>query len=143
MPSNIAKLLTPLTVSYWFMDDGSIASDSNALEFATDSFTKEEVTLLCSILNRNYKVNSYLQKVTSFNNTTQIETIGWRVQIPAESYPIMKDLMLPHLLECFYYKLGLDKNKKPVPIPKRQALREFVLQKEKEEDEKEAKNKSN
>ena len=53
VPKNIGLFLTPLALSIWIMDDGSISS--KGLKLATNSFTYEDCMFLTSVLYNNFK----------------------------------------------------------------------------------------
>ena len=54
-PNLLKKLITPISVAYWFMDDGSLKSrESKGVIFNTHNFTFKEVQLLCDILNQKF-----------------------------------------------------------------------------------------
>lgn len=51
VPSNIAELLTPLSLAYLICDDGSWAKSLKRVVLYTNSFTLEEVNLLAQVIN--------------------------------------------------------------------------------------------
>jgi len=51
MPSNLAELLTPLSLAYWICDDGGFCKSTKRIRLSTNSFTLEEVNSLVAILN--------------------------------------------------------------------------------------------
>lgn len=50
IPNNIGDLLTPLGLAHWIMQDGSYHKVSKGVVLCTDSFKKEEIELLISVL---------------------------------------------------------------------------------------------
>jgi hypothetical protein len=102
VPDNIAKYLTPKALAYWYMDDGALKwkGVSNAVRLCTDSFSEHEVLLLKNTLEGKFNLKCSLQKKES----------NLRIGISESSYSLLKDLILPHLLPCMYYKFP-DGNK--------------------------------
>lgn len=69
VPSNLK--LTPITMAHWFCDDGNISrkkdrkgneSQALKLKLSTNSFTKNEVEFLCSLLSQKYGKFFHIQK---------------------------------------------------------------------------------
>jgi len=77
------------------MDDGTWKKPG--VRIATNSFTKEEVELLILALETNFNIKSTLHK----NNGK------YQLYIKQESIPLLKNLVLPHILPNMLYKLGL------------------------------------
>lgn len=102
VPSNIGSLLTPQALAYWYMDDGALKwrGKSNAVRLCTDSFTIDDVNLLKQVLETKFSLKVSLQKKDSIQ----------RLCILEESYPKLKDLVVPYLLPCMFYKFP-DGNK--------------------------------
>jgi hypothetical protein len=58
-PNLLKKLITPVSLAYWFMDDGSQKSkQSKGLIFNTHGFTLKEVELLCDILKEKFDLKA-------------------------------------------------------------------------------------
>ena len=102
VPLNIATLLTPQALAYWYMDDGALKwrGRSNAVRLCTDSFSLEEINLLKSTLETKFSLKVSLQKKDAIQ----------RLCILEESYPKLKDLIAQYLIPCMYYKFP-DGNK--------------------------------
>lgn len=57
IPSCISKWLTPRTIAYWYMDDGSMHSKKHrSIRFNTQGFEFEEVKHLCDIFEKKYSI---------------------------------------------------------------------------------------
>src|SRR5690606_12660961 len=56
VPRIISEYLSPLALAVWIMDDGSIVS--SGLKIATNSFTNEDVQLLCNVLKEKYGIKA-------------------------------------------------------------------------------------
>jgi hypothetical protein len=102
VPSNIELFLTPTALAYWYMDDGALkwAGKSNAVRLCTDSFSEEEVNILKNALTSKFNLQTSLQKKNDIK----------RISISEGSYNQLKDLILPSLIPCMYYKFP-DGNK--------------------------------
>jgi ribosomal protein S8 len=88
-------LLTPISISYWAMDDGY--KNNNNFCFCTDSFNINEVKLLSQTLENKFSVFSTLQNVRKEQ---------YRIYIRSESMPKFKDLVKPHFHHSMLYKLA-------------------------------------
>lgn len=102
VPENIGKYLTPEALAYWYMDDGALKwkGMSNAVRLCTDSFSESDVNLLKRTLKEKFSLECSLQKKDSI----------YRISVLEKSYPTLKELIVPHLLPCMYYKFP-DGNK--------------------------------
>jgi hypothetical protein len=96
IPINIEKYLTPRAIAYWYMDDGALKwkGKSNAVRFCTDSFLDSEIKLLVDVLQKNFNLKCSLQKKNNIS----------RISVLESSYPQLRELILPYLLPCMYYK---------------------------------------
>lgn len=69
LPKLIHRYLEPITLAYWYMDDGSLKwknrDQSKAVRICTDSFTKKEVQHLIMILNKKYQLNASIFRARS------------------------------------------------------------------------------
>lgn len=50
IPSNIADILTPVSLAYWIMNDGSFTG--NRLRISTNSFNSKDLDLLINVLEK-------------------------------------------------------------------------------------------
>lgn len=96
VPTNIKKFLTPESLSYWYMDDGALKwkGRSNSVRLCTDSFSEHEVKRLKLALEKNFNLKCSIQKKNGF----------CRIAILEQSYLQLKELIVPFLLPCMYYK---------------------------------------
>lgn len=97
IPSKISEWMTAKSLAYWFMDDGSRKwGDKVAgVRFCSESFTREEVDLLISILNNKFGITGTANK----------DSGGWRINISTRSYDKFYDLVRPHMATSIMYKL--------------------------------------
>jgi hypothetical protein len=101
VPLDIDSLLTPLAVAVWFMDDG--AADYAGVTLQTHGFTFQEVTLLEKALQVRYRLE-----------TNSRRNKGRRLlYIRAASVVRLEELIGPHLLEEFRYKLVPRRSRTP------------------------------
>lgn len=103
VPKIIAKLLTPLALAVWYMDDGSIKShETRGRILNTQGFEKKDVQLLVESLLRRFNIRSQLRK----------QKEGWQIFIPAEMYYRLSETIAPHIVPSMKYKLffKLDNN---------------------------------
>jgi recombination protein RecA len=104
VPKIIRRLLTPLALAVWFMDDGSAKSKNHrALILNTQCFSRREVNLLQQLLKQRYQIDS--------NIRTQKD--GLQILITGEHAQRFYEVIAPHLLSGFRYKLGALVNKMP------------------------------
>lgn len=96
LPKNLEKFLTPLALAIWFMDDGSKINKSARI--ATNNFSKEEIKILCSILNKKYNIKA---SVISGGKSK-----GYILYIYKDSMPNFSKIVKPYMLPSLYYKLG-------------------------------------
>ena len=96
VPLNIENLLTPLSLTVWFMGDGSVKSkECNGRILNTQGFTETEVKKLSQILNRKFSLKTSIRR----------QKDGIQIYISAKSAGVLTKLISPHLLPYFMYKL--------------------------------------
>ena len=62
IPNNISKLLTPVSMAVWFMDDGSIKSKHHkTLLINTQSFSRKEIEFLQKAIEQKFQILSFTQ----------------------------------------------------------------------------------
>jgi hypothetical protein len=93
VPQDIDELLSELAMTVWFMDDG--AADFAGVTFQTHNFSAAEVELLVSVLQRKFGLAASSRR----NKGRRI------IYIRGSSLNRLRDLMDPHLLQEFRYKL--------------------------------------
>jgi hypothetical protein len=90
----IWKLLTPLALAVWIMDDGTPVGAG--LKIATNAFKEEDVLFLCDVLNKKY--NLYARP---HRNRHQFV-----VYIPKAGMPQLGQLISAHLVPSMHRKLN-------------------------------------
>lgn len=97
VPKNIEFFLTPLALSIWIMDDGSISS--KGLKFATNSFTYEDCLFLSTILLKIFNLKATVQSAGTPNQ--------YIIYIWKESMPLLKEITLPYIIPSMKYKINV------------------------------------
>ena len=96
--------VTPLSLCIWYMDDGSKEKGINRVRIATNCFQDEEVALLISIINKNFKIEARL--IHNSLNQPMIEIGGY------QNYKNFYNTILPHIQwDCFQHKIEKPKEK--------------------------------
>ena len=99
MPVMISKILTPLALAVWFMDDGSIKSKQHrALVIHSQSFNKKDLEKIIEVLDKKYKIKSVLRKRKDGN--------GHVLYLLSETINTFVDLVKEYILPSMKYKLG-------------------------------------
>ena len=100
VPKLIQRWLTPLTLSVWFMDDGSIKSKFHKARIInTQGFSKRDIERLIGALKNKFDIQSQLRK----------QKEGYQIMILAESANRFAKIVKPFICLSMSYKLkGLD-----------------------------------
>jgi len=93
VPENIEKLLAPVAVAAWFMDDGT--ADRAGVSFQTHSFQHDEVERLAATLRDLYRLETSLNR----NKGAHV------VYVHGSSVPALAALIAPTMLPELAYKL--------------------------------------
>ena len=101
IPKNIGDLLTPLGLAHWICQDGSYHKVSKGVVLCTDSFTKEDVQLLISVLQNKFNLICTIQKAPGKN------IHRFRIYISAKSLPVLRSLVQSYFDPSMLYKLGI------------------------------------
>ena len=94
IPNDLA--LTPLSLAVWFMDDGS--KSRNAWYLNTQQFSVSEQSRLRDLLLKTFGIVSAANRDKHY----------FRIRINLASTRLMTEIIEPHLLPCFRYKLVDD-----------------------------------
>lgn len=95
--------LTPLAIAVWVCDDGS--RSGKGFKFCTNSFSKEEIQLLCDVLYRKYNIKGRPNRTGFFKKTGEIQ---YCLYIRQESMAVFIRLVKPFIVQSMYYKLGVS-----------------------------------
>lgn len=103
IPKEIGELLrSPLGLAVWFMDDGTLdyrLKDHCAFHLCTNCFTREETQRLIDVLYSNFGI------ISSLHYTLCRGKRHSRIYIGARGRDRFIELVSPHILDCFKYKL--------------------------------------
>jgi hypothetical protein len=101
LPKRIGKFLTARGLAYWYMDDGSIKSkQSKGVLFNTQSFTLNEVKLLCTVLLSKFGIQASPRRTPS----EEKKGAAWQIYISGKSFITFSQLISPYLLPKLAYK---------------------------------------
>ncbi len=93
--SQLVKYLTPLALSFWYMDVGSPLSNNSAYSLCTDCFSLVDLKRLGEFFLFTYGIPiSYLKKGKSY-----------RIYIPRVHYEKFKTLILPNIHPSMIHKV--------------------------------------
>lgn len=96
IPKIIGKLLTPIGLAVWFMDDGSIKSKFHKAKILnTQCFDKKEVLMLIQILKNKFGINAKLRE----------QKDGCQIYILSESMDKFKKIVEKYIIDSMKYKL--------------------------------------
>lgn len=115
--NEVLSQLTPLSIAVWFMDDGQAdynhrfilnnkTKESNRFPlyiFCTESFTKEDCERIQKWFKNQYDINTKLKK------RYLRETTGYRIVIKKSDAEKFVELISPHILPMFQYKIDYNK----------------------------------
>lgn len=92
----IGKLLTPLALAVWFMDDGSKKSSLHKAKILnTQGFRREDIERLIHVLEKKFHIQSTLRN----------QKDGYQIYIAAASVDRLNALIGEFILPCMRYKL--------------------------------------
>lgn len=93
---NFASLIQPLSLAYWFMDDGAKISGGYLLH--TDGFTLSEVEILREVLSKKFNIDSNLR-------VRNVQKKQYGIYIGKKSRNDFIKLIEPYLINEMKYKL--------------------------------------
>jgi len=101
IPSNIADLLTPRSLAFWIMDDPQQVK-RGGVTLCTDSFKKEEVSILREAL------NSKLNLTTTIHKKSSGDSVYERIYINKSSLVEIQPLLTEHMHGSMLYKINVN-----------------------------------
>nr|AVR57731.1 hypothetical protein C0989_000032 [Termitomyces sp. T132] len=104
IPANIADHLTSRSLAFWIMDDGQRVK-TGGVTLCTDSYNKEEVSILREALKTNFNLVT-----TIHNKKGPNEAMYERIYIKKEGFEEIKPSLIPHMHESMFYKINKDIN---------------------------------
>ena len=102
VPTNIHRLLTPRSLAYWYMDDGSMTQVGGVdtyvhLNLHTQGFDLSDNQLLRDVLKNKFGIIANIHKDKTY----------YKLYIISESVAAFVKLIKPYILPCFEYKLPI------------------------------------
>ena len=94
IPDNL--ILTPESISYWVMCDGSLAKDLKTMILHTQSYTYEDNIKLSSFLNEQWGLHSKVIKH---------KVKYYVIQIPGEDSTLLNNIISKYIIDDMKYKL--------------------------------------
>lgn len=96
VPKRIYKWLSPRAIAYWFMVDRAQKWKNRSLgvRFCTDSFSKSQVEVLISVLERKYNLKCSTQKKQEY----------FRIYISSKSHTVLTELIFHFIIPSMLYK---------------------------------------
>lgn len=96
VPKLIHRWLTPMALTYWYMDDGSMKSrESKGVIFNTQGFDRQDVNRLIVALRRNFQLEVKDRK----------QREGYQIYVSGKSYEKFSELVSPYLIDSMKYKM--------------------------------------
>jgi len=89
--------LTPRSLAFWYMDDGSLNRQNRVIRFCTMCFTKEEHNLLKKFFYEKLKMPCFIAKATSGT--------GYELVLTQNSSKKFMQLIEPYMCDSMKYKL--------------------------------------
>jgi hypothetical protein len=95
IPKNIHKFLNPVSLAYWYMDDGALKGKNRyGKRLHTEGFNHEEVEKLCNAM-RNFGIQTNMHR--------QYDKRLLYITQPAD--PLFTEMIYPHVVPSMRYKL--------------------------------------
>lgn len=100
VPKLIHRFLTPRSIAYWYMDDGSIKSrESKGVIFNTQGFARNDVKQLMNVLRGRFDLEASERK----------QKERWQIYISGSSFERFHELVAPFFLPSMLYKIPDDR----------------------------------
>ena len=105
IPKLIHRWLTPKTLAYWFMDDGSMKSkESKGVLFNKHSFELSDIKRLCEIFESKFQFQAWPRKQK--HNGKEY----YQIYISGHSYEQLRSLIYPYLIPEILYKFPPERS---------------------------------
>ena len=99
VPQTLFNRLTPISLAFWFMDDGSKAGYGYVLH--TESFSLSDCQYLQGLLGQNFNLR------VSIWSDRRSNGIKYKLYIKAASVSTFTNLIKPYIIPCMQYKLHI------------------------------------
>lgn len=94
------EYLTPLSLSIWYMDDGSYSKDNRVIRLSTMCFNRKENEIIRDYFNSNLRMQCNIEKVNCGT--------GWSIILPQNATRKFLNIINPYKCECLNYKFPYD-----------------------------------
>jgi hypothetical protein len=94
VPKRITKWLDPVSIAYWFMDDGSNMRNTGYI-LNTQCFSLKENEIIADAIGRKFKIDVNIHK----------DRTSYRLYICSNSVVDFTNVVKPYILPCVEYKL--------------------------------------
>lgn len=112
-PNLLQKFITPLSLAYWFMDDGSRKSNkSKGIILNTQNFTLKEVQFLCDILKKKFGLKAKPREQKKLYEGEL--RIYHQIYISGHSFERLHELIYEHIHPSMRYKWPPPRKRKKV-----------------------------
>jgi len=100
VPRLIHRFMTPCSIAYWYMDDGSVkSSESKGVIFNTQGFVGNEVELLINALGARFGLEA----------TVRRQDDGLQIYVSGNSYERFREIVDPYIIPSMLYKVPPDR----------------------------------
>jgi len=97
IPYNLEKYMNSISLSIWIMDDGGWTGEG--VRISANSFTYDELIFIQNILNKNFNLDSTIQKISIKNR--------YSIYIKKNSIDKLRSITIPYFHKSMLYKLGI------------------------------------
>ena len=92
----LSEQLSPRGLAYWVMCDGSLHREGKILTLHSQSFTEGENQLISAVINKKWDLSS---------QCIPHKKKYYVVQFPGRDAPLLRQMLIPHLVPTMMYKL--------------------------------------
>lgn len=107
VPINIEEILTPVSLAYWAMDDGS--KQGKGIHLNVYAFSEEDIKRLTDTLSNKFglkcSVHTPKNKPSPRGSHLRVCTPGARIYLKAESMIQLRTIVKHHMHPSMYYKI--------------------------------------
>jgi recombination protein RecA len=92
--------LSPIGIAFWYMDDGSLSSNSSQRDravFHTQGFSKEECDIIINFFYEKYRIKA-----------NKIQNKGWRIDLDTNGSEKLFSIIAPYIHTSMQYKIPLE-----------------------------------
>nr|YP_008475183.1 hypothetical protein [Candida labiduridarum]AGS44488.1 hypothetical protein [Candida labiduridarum] len=99
LPNNIYDIITPISLAHWTSGVGYF---DGSTVLSTEYFNHQEIEILCHILKFKFNIKCYLVLTYTLGRALPD---GYRIKIDESCQDKFIELVKPHMLESFWYKI--------------------------------------